>query len=94
MQNMDLLDWAKDYDPPLARSTTDALVQVPSRSPGRRGQRAEYSFYWGIIFLATLPFASLAALSDVTRSRSLQVRGPLNRASHHADTMTPMIFSA
>lgn len=69
-------------------------------SPDTHGVRAhkpprtEYLIYFGIIFLATLPLATLSWALAAMRQGSLTDKGPIKRAWVQAQIITPMIFSA
>ncbi|NKX45075.1 cytochrome PufQ [Roseicyclus persicicus] len=56
--------------------------------------RTEFMIYFGIIFLATLPLATLTWALAAIRSGSLTEKGPIKRAWSQARIITPMIFSA
>jgi hypothetical protein len=56
--------------------------------------RTEYLIYFGIIFLATLPLATLSWALAAIRQGSLTDKGPVKRAWTQARIITPMIFSA
>ena len=58
----------------------------------RRG--AEFTFYFSILFLCAIPFATAAWMIDVFRKQTLNLQGPLARAWCEADRITPLIFSA
>lgn len=72
---------------------TDITSHVPSRPQSRRSQEREYLVYFGLIFVAALPFACLSCLRDVLTGRTQRVN-PLVRARRDAARVAPMIFSA
>jgi hypothetical protein len=64
---------------------------------GRRHHRAprlEFNVYFAAIFVAAIPFATLAWLRDAIDPGREAGKGPLCRARSVARTITPMIFSA
>jgi hypothetical protein len=50
--------------------------------------------YFAIVFLATLPLATLTWALAAIRTGSLTEKGPIKRAWSQARIITPMIFSA
>jgi len=56
--------------------------------------KTEFMIYFGIIFLATLPLATITWALAAIRSASLTDKGPVKRAWSQARIITPMIFSA
>jgi hypothetical protein len=67
--------------------------------PVRRSARSgppmrEYYVYFAVIFLATLPLASLTWLLSAARRMELPERGPIKAAWSQARIITPRIFSA
>ena len=54
----------------------------------------EFMVYFAIIFVATLPLATLTWAMQAIKSRSLTDKGPIARAWTQAHIITPMIFSA
>ncbi len=72
--------------------TTDA--PVVSTQAKRKGERTEFMVYFAIIFIATLPLATLTWALAALKSRSLTDKGPVARAWSQARIITPMIFSA
>ncbi|WP_439136770.1 cytochrome PufQ [Roseicyclus sp.] len=56
--------------------------------------KAEFMVYFGIIFVATLPLATLTWALAAVRTGSLTEKGPIKRAWSQARIITPMIFSA
>ena len=70
--------------------TPEAPISVRNHAPPKR----EYCVYFGLIFLATLPLATLTWILQAGRTLSVPERGPLARAWSQARIITPMIFSA
>ena len=72
------------------------MADVSSNTPVTRHKppRTEFLIYFGIIFLATLPLATLTWALAAIRSGSLTDKGPIKRAWSQASIITPMIFSA
>jgi hypothetical protein len=50
--------------------------------------------YFAIIFMATLPLATITWALAALRSMSMTEKGPIKRAWSQARIITPMIFSA
>jgi hypothetical protein len=50
--------------------------------------------YFAIVFLATLPLATLTWALAAIRAGNLTEKGPVKRAWSQARIITPMIFSA
>jgi hypothetical protein len=77
--------------------TTDFIEEeaadAPQHSARRKGQ-TEFMFYFAIIFIATLPLATLTWAMQAIKSRSFTDKGPMARAWTQARIITPMIFSA
>lgn len=73
---------------------TDLTSNTPRRGSGGRRRSAEFHFYFVLIFLLALPFATVRWARDVMKFRTLDLRGPLARAWAEADRTTPLIFSA
>ena len=65
-----------------------------SREHVKRKNGVEFKIYFAIIFLATLPLATLTWALAAIKSRSLTDKGPVSRAWSQARIITPMIFSA
>ena len=64
------------------------------RTLRQRGRHKwEFNFYFTLIFLFALPFATVDWLVDIKQRRTLNLRGPLARAWAEADRITPVIFS-
>jgi hypothetical protein len=59
-----------------------------------RPPRTEFNLYFGAIFVAALPFATLGWARDAALGRGLTARNPVGRALSEARRITPMIFSA
>jgi len=72
---------------------TQAATDAP-REARRKTERTEFTIYFAIIFLATLPLATLTWALSAIRSRSFTEKGPLARAWSQARIITPMIFAA
>ena len=67
----------------------------PADSPkSQKRVTVEYSVYFTIIFLATLPLATLTWALTMLRSARLPERGPIARAWSQARIITPIVFSA
>ena len=66
----------------------------PAEARGVRKPTTEFAIYFGIIFLATLPLATLTWALSVLRSGNLKQKGPMARAWSQARIITPMIFAA
>ena len=73
---------------------TDITSTPPCRTNCGRRRNAEFYFYFVLIFLLALPFATVRWVRDVIRLKTLDLRGPLARAWAEADRTTPLIFSA
>ena len=74
---------------------TDHASEVPAARPhAPRPSRAEFRVYFAVIFLATLPLATLTWAMALVRGGRLPERGPFARAWSQAHIITPMIFSA
>lgn len=74
----------------------DTTVQAPahSREHVKRKNGVEFSVYFAIIFVATLPLATLTWAMHAIKYRSFTDKGPMARAWSQARIITPMIFSA
>nr|WP_298844788.1 cytochrome PufQ [uncultured Roseobacter sp.] len=68
--------------------------QEAPRETSRRRHSVEFTVYFAIIFVATLPLATLTWAMQALRSRSFTDKGPMARAWTQAQIITPMIFSA
>ena len=73
---------------------TDQTSQMPIAPRARRTPKAEFTVYFTIIILATLPLAFLTWALHALKSGRLPEKGPLARAWSQARIITPMIFSA
>lgn len=51
-------------------------------------------FFFSIIFVLAIPFATASWIADVFRKKSIFIDGPLARSRAEADRITPVIFSA
>lgn len=72
---------------------TDQTSDLPAVRSARPS-RAEFRVYFAIIFLATLPLATLTWALSMLRGGRWPDRGPVARAWSQARIITPMIFSA
>ncbi|MBW4708319.1 protein pufQ [Roseobacter sp. YSTF-M11] len=72
----------------------ETAVDTPSEAPSRKAVKTEFMVYFAIIFLATLPLATLTWALSAIRTRSFTEKGPMARAWTQARIITPMIFSA
>ena len=77
----------------MTDQTGDLAFQPVKTAPSRR-PKTEFMVYFGIIFLATLPLATLTWALSAIQSRALPDKGPIARAWTQARIITPMIFSA
>ncbi|MBK5927937.1 cytochrome PufQ [Rhodobaculum claviforme] len=74
---------------------TDHAFEVPAaRAHCQRPSRTEFRVYFAVIFLATVPLATLTWAMALVRGGRLPERGPMARAWSQAHIITPMIFSA
>lgn len=81
----------------MSDMTTDFMEDEAAQAPqhhARRKGRTEFMVYFTIIFLATLPLATLTWAIHAIKSRSFTDKGPMARAWTQARIITPMIFSA
>ena len=74
------------------QATDLAMMEEAPRT--RRRPRTEFAVYFGIIFLATLPLATLTWAMRALRSMEWPEKGPVARAWTQARLITPMIFAA
>ena len=74
--------------------TDTSQAPAASRENARRKNGVEFSVYFAIIFVATLPLATLTWAMQAIKSRSFTDKGPMARAWTQARIITPMIFSA
>ena len=82
----------------MSDMTSDMMetTQAPavSRETVKRKNGVEFTVYFAIIFVATLPLATLTWAMHALKSRSFTEKGPMARAWSQAQIITPMIFSA
>jgi hypothetical protein len=72
------------------------MTDYTSNAPVTRHKppRTEFMIYFAIVFLATLPLATLTWALAAIRAGNLTEKGPVKRAWSQARIITPMIFSA
>jgi hypothetical protein len=73
---------------------TDLTSNAPENVRSHKPPRTEFMVYFAVIFLATLPLATLTWALRALRSLALPEKGPVARAWTQARIITPMIFSA
>ncbi|MEM9318662.1 MAG: cytochrome PufQ [Pseudomonadota bacterium] len=73
----------------MADATSNTPISSRSKPP-----RAEFTFYFAIIFAAALPLALIAWAIAALRGGPVTNKGPVARAWSQARVITPMIFSA
>jgi hypothetical protein len=78
----------------MTDQTTDMMLSEPVGRSGCKRPTTEFYAYFVIIFLATLPLATITWALAAIKSRSLTDKGPVARAWTQARIITPMIFSA
>jgi len=82
----------------MSDMTSDMMEQAPAVEPprehARRKNGVEFTVYFAVIFVATLPLATLTWAMHAMKSRSFTDKGPMARAWAQATIITPMIFSA
>ncbi len=81
----------------MSDMTTDFIEDETAAHPqthARRKGQTEFAVYFAIIFIATLPLATLTWAMQAIKSRSFTDKGPFARAWTQARIITPMIFSA
>ncbi|WP_367278078.1 cytochrome PufQ [uncultured Roseobacter sp.] len=80
----------------MSDMTSDMLeaTEDAPREARRKTEKTEFMVYFAIIFVATLPLATLTWALSAIRSRSFTEKGPMARAWSQARIITPMIFSA
>ncbi len=82
----------------MSDMTSDMMETTQSgeapRESVRRKTSVEFTVYFAIIFVATLPLATLTWAMHAIKSRSFTDKGPMARAWAQATIITPMIFSA
>ena len=69
------------------------ITSAPEQKPSGRRRGAEYWVYFSLIFVLSLPSATIRWVRDISRQQTLNLRGPLARAWAEADRLTPIIFS-
>lgn len=72
----------------------DYTVNAPLHARRSGAPKTEFAVYFAIIFLATLPLATLTWALSALRQGSFTDKGPMARAWSQARIITPMIFSA
>jgi hypothetical protein len=73
------------------------MADISSNTPitaRTKPPRAEFTFYFAIIFVAALPLALIAWVFAALKGGEMTNKGPLARAWSQARIITPMIFSA
>ena len=72
------------------------MTDYTSNAPVTRHKppKTEFMIYFAIVFLATLPLATLTWAIAAMRAGNLTEKGPIKRAWSQARIITPMIFSA
>ncbi len=78
----------------MADYSVDAPMHAGTQSRRSGAPRTEFAVYFAIIFLATLPLATLTWALTAIRGMSLPEKGPMARAWSQARIITPMIFAA
>jgi hypothetical protein len=82
----------------MSDMTSDMMEAAPRaeapREHARRKNNVEFAVYFAVIFIATLPLATLTWAMHAIKSRSFTDKGPMARAWAQATIITPMIFSA
>ena len=73
---------------------TDLTSNTPESVRSHKSPKTEFMVYFAIIFVATLPLATLTWALRALRSMALPEKGPIARAWTQARIITPMIFSA
>jgi hypothetical protein len=73
---------------------TDITSNTPESVRSHKPPRTEFMVYFAVIFMATLPLATLTWALRALRSLALPEKGPVARAWTQARIITPMIFSA
>ena len=72
---------------------TDATSNTPM-TRSHKPPRTEFMVYFGVIFLAPLPLATLTWALALLKGGRIPDKGPIARAWSQAGIITPMIFSA
>jgi chlorophyllide a reductase subunit Z len=80
------------FDSPRESDMTDYTSNAPVTR--HKPPKTEFMIYFGIVFLATLPLATLTWAIAAIRAGNLTEKGPIKRAWSQARIITPMIFSA
>ena len=72
------------------------MTDMTSNPPVARHKppKTEFMIYFAIIFVATLPLATLTWALAAIRAGNMTDKGPIKRAWSQARIITPMIFSA
>ena len=73
---------------------SDLTSNTPVTQTRTKTPRTEFMIYFAIIFLATLPLATLTWALAAIKAGNLTDKGPIKRAWRQASIITPMIFSA
>ena len=73
----------------MADISSNTPITTRSKPP-----RAEFTFYFAIIFVAALPLALIAWVLAALRGGDMTNKGPMARAWSQARIITPMIFAA
>lgn len=72
------------------------MTDYTSNSPIQRSRppKTEFMIYFAIIFLATLPLATITWALAAIKAGNMTDKGPIKRAWSQARIITPMIFAA
>ncbi len=73
------------------------MSDMTSNTPVHRAAkppRTEFLIYFAIIFLATLPLATITWAFSAMKAGNMTDKGPVKRAWLQAHIITPMIFAA
>ncbi|QBF34165.1 cytochrome PufQ [Thalassococcus sp. S3] len=73
---------------------TDMTSNTPVEARSHKPPKTEFMVYFAIIFVATLPLATLTWALAAIKSGSFTEKGPVARAWSQARIITPMIFTA
>ena len=73
---------------------TDMTSNTPESVRSHKAPKTEFMVYFAVIFVATLPLATLTWALKAARTLALPEKGPVARAWSQARIITPMIFSA
>jgi len=71
---------------------TDFTSDTPRLAERSAPPKREYYAYFGLIFLATLPLATLTWMLSAARRMEIPERGPVSKAWSQARIITPHIF--